>query len=419
MYFRLVLGPACGRKNRMSKLNQISRLVIENSSKILMIVMDGLGGLPLDTSGKTELETAQTPNLDKLVSKGCSGLHLPVGTGITPGSGPAHLGLFGYDPSEFQIGRGALEAVGIGFDLRKSDVAARGNFCTVDDSGKVTDRRAGRIDTSNNQKLCTLLNEKIKIDGAEVFVQAVREHRFLLVLRSDGLSDAISETDPQRTGKAPLSPEAFEPKADKTASIIAEFVEQAAVILKDQQPANMLLLRGFSQLPDWPLFHELFGLKACAIAAYPMYRGVAKLVGMEPYEVEDNLDKEFALLEQHWSDYDFFFLHMKQTDSAGEDGDFDKKVSLIESIDQMIPRAMKLKPDVVIVTGDHSTPAVMKKHSWHPVPLLLWSKFCRPDNVKEFGERDCMGGSLGPAFPATNIMPLALANAGRLEKFGA
>ena len=419
---KIDFSPTGGRKNRMSKLKQISKLVSQNSSKILMIVMDGLGGLPFDmndTSGKTELETARTPNLDKLAAEGICGLHLPVGTGLTPGSGPAHLGLFGYDPLEFQIGRGALEAVGIGFDLKKEDVAARGNFCTVDDSGKISDRRAGRIDTSTCQKLSELLNEKVKIEGVEVIVQAVREHRFLLVLRSDGLSDAISETDPQRTGTAPLAPEAFEPKADKTSSIIADFVEQAAVILKDQQPANMLLLRGFSQLPDWPLFHELFGLKACAIAAYPMYRGVAKLVGMEPFEVDDDLDKEFALLEQHWQNYDFFFLHMKQTDSAGEDGDFDKKVALIEGMDRMIPRAMKLKPDVIIVTGDHSTPAIMKKHSWHPVPLLLWSKLCRPDNVKEFGERACLGGSLGASFPVTDIMLLALANAGRLEKFGA
>jgi len=283
-------------------------LVSKNSSKILMIVMDGLGGLPLDATGKTELETAHTPNLDDLASTGCCGLHLPVGTGITPGSGPAHLGLFGYDPLEFQIGRGALEAVGIGFDLKKGDVAARGNFCTVDKSGQVTDRRAGRIDTPTCRKLTDLLNEEVKIDGVEVFVKSVREHRFLLVLRSDGLSDAVAETDPQRTGKAPFPPDALEPKADKTSSIITEFVKQAAVILKNQYPANMVLLRGFSQLPDWPLIHVLFGLKACAIAAYPMYRGVAKLVGMVPFQIEDDLDKEFALLEKHWQDYDFFFF---------------------------------------------------------------------------------------------------------------
>ena len=392
----------------------------DETSKIVLLVMDGLGGLPEQAAGsKTSLEAAHTPHLDALAARSLCGLHEPVAPGITPGSGPAHLGLFGYDPLTYQVGRGVLSALGIDFDLQPGDVAARGNFATVDDDGRVKDRRAGRIPTEKGAELCTLLREHITSSEAQFFIQPVKEYRFLFVLRGDELLADINETDPLEVGENPLKAEAQSPKAEKTAALVRAFVEQTATILAEHKPANMVLLRGFSQFPHWPSMQEIFGLKAVAIAMYPMYRGVAKLVGMEALPASHSVDEEFDHLAQCWGDYDFFFVHTKHTDSAGEDGDFDRKVAQIEKVDAFIPRILELKPDVLIVTGDHSTPAKMRYHSWHPVPLLLWSNVCRPDRVTQFGERACLAGGLGPRYPAADLMPLALANAGRLEKFGA
>jgi 2,3-bisphosphoglycerate-independent phosphoglycerate mutase len=289
----------------------------------------------------------------------------------------------------------------------------------MDEAGVVTDRRAGRIPTEKNQELCELLRQKIDLPGVEVFVQPVKEYRFLLVLRGDGLSGELADTDPLEIGEKPLDPQALSDDAERTAKLVQEFVAQARDILADHKPANMVLLRGFSKLPDWPLFEDTFGLHAAAIAAYPMYRGVAKLVGMDVLETGTQFEEEVNTLEERWNDYDFFFLHMKPIDSAGEDGDYERKTQLIEEVDTFIPRLLELEPDVLLVTGDHSTPSMLKYHSWHPVPVMLWSRYCRPDNVKIFGERVCMGGGLGPRIPATDLMPLALANALRLDKFGA
>jgi 2,3-bisphosphoglycerate-independent phosphoglycerate mutase len=397
----------------------LKKLVKREKSKIVLLVMDGLGGLPMKSAGQTELEAANIPNLDRLAAQAVCGLHQPIVPGVTPGSGPAHLALFGYDPLKYQVGRGVLSGLGIGFDLRANDVAARGNFCTVDEAGVVTDRRAGRIPTEKNQELCDLLRQKIEIPGVEVFIQPVKEYRFLLVLRGDGLSGELADTDPLEVGEKPLAPRALSDNAEKTAELIKKFVDQAGEILADHQPANMVLMRGFSKLPDWPLFEDTFGLRAAAIAAYPMYRGVAKLVGMDVLETGTQFEEEVSTLEKHWNDYDFFFLHMKPIDSAGEDGNYERKTQLIEQVDTLIPRLMGLEPDVLLVTGDHSTPSLLKYHSWHPVPVMLWSKYCRPDNVKSFGERACVGGGLGPRIPAVDLMPLALANALRLDKFGA
>ncbi|MEA2055854.1 MAG: 2,3-bisphosphoglycerate-independent phosphoglycerate mutase [Candidatus Thermoplasmatota archaeon] len=399
-------------------LDFIKKLVKSNSTKIVMLVMDGVGGLPQKIGGLTELETAHTPNLDLLASKSICGLQTPVGSGITPGSGPGHLGIFGYNPAKYQVGRGTLAALGIGFDLRPEDVAARGNFCTIDENGNVLDRRAGRIPTEKNQELCNILRE-IKIPGVEVFVETVKEHRCLLVLRGDGLSGNLIDTDPQMIGKQPLQPKSLSPDGQKTVDLVNQFLEQAKNVLADQHPANMILLRGFSKKPNWPTFEDSFGLKSAAIAAYPMYRGLAKLLGMSILETGTTIQDEFTTLEKNWDDYDFFYLHVKKTDSYGEDGDFDKKVSIIEETDREIPRLLNLNPDVIMVTGDHSTPALMKAHSWHPVPVLLYSKYCRADRVEKFGERNCITGGLGPRFPAEDLMPLALANAKRLGKFGA
>jgi len=399
-------------------LQFIKKFLRPQDTKIVLLVLDGLGGLPLEPGGRTELEDAGTPNLDDLAKEGVCGLHQPILPGITPGSGPAHLALFGYDPLEYQVGRGVLAALGTGFDLRSNDVAARGNFCTIDENGLVTDRRAGRIPTEENTRLSAMLRE-IRIPGVEIFVETVKEYRILLVLRAEGLSEKLSETDPQRLGVAPLDVRALEDRAEKTAELVNRFVAEARGVLADEHPANMLLLRGFAMRPDWPLFPDAFGLKAAAVAAYPMYRGVASLVGMEVLETGETLEEEFDTLEKNWKDYDFFYVHVKKTDSAGEDGDFNRKMSIIEHVDTLVPRIMKLKPDVLVVTGDHSTPALLKSHSWHPVPVLLWSRYARSDSVTCFCEKACTGGGLGAAIPATNLMPLALANALRLEKFGA
>jgi 2,3-bisphosphoglycerate-independent phosphoglycerate mutase len=399
-------------------LDLIHKLVEPAETKMVLLVMDGLGGLPLEPGGPTELEAARTPHLDELAAGGICGLHQPIGPGITPGSGPSHLALFGYDPIRYQVGRGVLSALGIEFDLQPQDVAARGNFCTVDEDGRVADRRAGRIPTEKNEELCALLRQ-IELPGAEVFVQTVKEYRLLLVLRGEGLAGEIADTDPQDVGERPLEPKPLAAEAEKTASLVSEFLHQASQILADHHPANMVLLRGFSKRPNWPQFEGVYGLKAAAIAAYPMYRGVAQLVGMHVLKAADSLDDEFSLLEKRWNDFDYFFLHVKKVDSAGEDGDFDRKVALIEEVDAQIPRLMKLGPDVLMVTGDHSTPSLIKYHGWQPVPVLLWSRYCRADGVTCFGERACLAGGLGPRIPAVDLMPIALANARRLEKFGA
>lgn len=397
---------------------ELKELLVPAQTKIAMIVMDGLGGLPLEPGGKTELEFAQTPNLDALAAQSALGLADPVEPGITPGSGPGHLGIFGYDPREFEIGRGVLEALGMDFDLQHNDVAARGNFCSVDASGNLTDRRAGRIATELNVELVKLLRT-IKLPGVKIFVETVRDYRFVLVLRGTGLGDALSETDPQRLGVPALPVRALDAKSRKAARLANQFVKQAAKLLADKHPANMVLLRGFAKRPAIPTYAERFGLRAAAIAVYPMYRGISKTLGMQTLPVEgESIADEFTTLEKNWDAFDFFYLHVKKTDSAGEDGDFARKAHVIEELDSQLPRLLALKPDVVIVSGDHSTPALLKSHSWHPVPVLMYSKVVRADGSAEFGERACARGSLGRIF-SKDVMPIALANAGRLAKFGA
>lgn len=393
-------------------------LVIPHTGKIVLLVLDGLGGLPKEPGGLTELEAAHTPNMDRLADEAICGLHVPIGPGIAPGSGPAHLALFGYDPLRYQIGRGVLEAGGIDFELTERDVAARGNFCTVDEQGLITNRRAGRIPTEVCVELTRELSN-ITLPGVDLFVEPVKEYRFVLVLRGDGLADALSETDPQRVGAAPLPVQALTPEAERTASLVTQFIAEAANRLADHHPANMLTLRGFSRRPDWPSMRDVFGLHAAAIAIYPMYRGVARLVGMEVLPAGSTFADELDTLEKHWADFDFFFVHYKWTDSRGEDGDFDAKVKCIEEVDEALPHLIDQSPDALIITGDHSTPASMKSHSWHPVPALLWSDHCRRDGVSTFGERACMAGGLGPRLPTTDLMPIALANVGGLTKFGA
>jgi 2,3-bisphosphoglycerate-independent phosphoglycerate mutase len=401
----------------MIDLEQFGNLCIKTSSKIVMLVLDGLGGLPHPDTGKTELESAKTPNMDKLAENSICGLCHPISPGITAGSGPGHLALFGYNPLDFQIGRGILEALGIDFPVTRNDIAARGNFCTVDNNGIITDRRAGRITNEKCIELCKLLSS-IKIKDVELFVLPVREHRFMLVMRDTNLSPDISDTDPQQTGKAALKCNARNSGAQFTADVINDFMGQAAYILKDRHPANMVLLRGFSGLPDIPTYDELFKLNALAIATYPMYRGLAKLVGMNICKPPADLDESISRLADNYAEYDYFFIHVKYTDSAGEDGDFPRKVAVIENVDSLLPRITELKPDVLMISGDHSTPAILKSHSWHPVPFLLYSKYCRKDGVKQFHEAACLSGGLG-IFQSVDIMPLAMANALKLTKYGA
>lgn len=398
-------------------LELIKTLARSTPSKIILMVIDGLGGLPLAGTGKTELETANTPNLNKLAGQGACGLSYPIAPGITPGSAPGHLAVFGYDPVRFNIGRGILEALGIDFDLQKGDVAARGNFCTVDDNGVVTDRRAGRLNTSKNAELCRLL-EGIKLSGVQVLVRPVMEHRFVLVFRGPGLVAEVSDSDPQAEGKPARPMVAGSSSSQKMARAATQFADRAKELLAEQHPANMVLLRGFSQHPDLPTMDKIFKLRAGAIATYPMYRGLAKLVGMTVLKTGTTLQDELATLKENYGKFDFFFVHVKKADSAGEDGDFARKVKVIEEVDTAIPELLKMGPDVFVVTGDHSTPAVLKSHSWHPVPLLLHSRWCRPNESTKFGERACSGGELG-RIAATDIMPLAMAHAMKLDRFGA
>lgn len=387
------------------------------SSKIILCVLDGLGGLPRPETLRSELEQADIPNLDRLASSSEVGLTVPVGPGITPGSGPGHLALFGYDPYRFDIGRGVLEAVGIDFDLGPADVAARGNFCTVDGDGLITDRRAGRVPTEVSARLVEQLRG-IKIPGVEVLVEPVREHRFVLVLRGEGLDDRVSATDPQHVGVRRLESRPERGEAQATADAVNEFVRQADAILAGQPQANALVLRGFAKYPALPSFPATWGLRAAALAVYPMYRGLAKLAGMDALACPGGLEEQLRVVNERWGDYDYFFIHYKKTDAAGEDGNFEAKCHALEEFDRWLPGLLARGPDVLMIAGDHSTPALMAAHSWHPVPFMLHSKFCREGFAQGFNEQECVRGSLG-TFPAVDAMPLAMAHAGRLQKYGA
>jgi len=400
-------------------LRDIQQLAQPADSKALLLVLDGLGGLPREAGGPTELEAAHTPNLDALAARGDLGLQVPVAVGVTPGSGPGHLALFGYDPLVYQIGRGVLEALGVGFDLRPGDVAVRGNLCTVDSAGRVVDRRAGRISTEDAIPVIEAM-DGIEVPGGEVIVRPVKEHRFLLVVRPDEPTTAeIDDTDPGRTGLEPLDITARAEAAEPAAGIARAWLEQVPAVLAGRDRANMGLLRGFAQLPDWPRFPDVFGWRSLAIAAYPMYRGVARLVGMDAVEVPDSPDALAPALEAAREEYDFFFLHVKGTDKAGEDGDFDQKVATIEQVDAALPGILDAGPEVVLVTGDHSTPAIMRAHSWHPVPFLMAGGPGRGESgYPAFGETACKSGSIG-LIRGCELMPLLAARAGRLTKFGA
>ncbi len=393
-------------------------LSIKTESKIVLLVADGIGDIP-SKNNKTVLETATIPNLNRLASKAVCGLTDPISCGITPGSGPAHLSLFGYDPLKYQIGRGVLEALGVGMELTPYDLACRGNFATLSEEGIITDRRAGRIATTLNEKICRIMQNKIKqIGEVEVIITPGKEHRFVVVFRGKDLEEGLSDADPQVVGGEIKYAEPLQPGAKKTAEIINEFIKKATEVLKEHYPANTVLLRGFAKYPGLPTMNELFKLTPAAIATYPMYNGLAKLVGMEILKTGESIKEEFETLKENFEKYDFFYLHIKKTDSYGEDGKFEEKAKIIEEVDKFIPEVLNLKPDVLVVTGDHSTPALLKAHSWHPNPFILFSPYVRIDEVDRFSEKACARGGLG-RFLAVDALPLMMANALKLKKFGA
>ena len=400
----------------MIDVEELRDCYTKTPSKMVLLVADGLGGLAHPDTGKSELETAHTPNLDALAQKSACGLTTPVLPGVAPGSGPGHLALFGYDPLKHQIGRGALEALGIEVELAPGDVAARGNFCTVDGDGLLTDRRAGRIPTDLSAPICDRL-DRIEIPGVQVDVFSVQDYRFVLRLRGEGLSELVTETDPQVTGAKALEATALKPEAQKTADIVNEFVNQAAHLISEEDRANMLLLRGFAQMPSLPPMGEVYRLDPAAIAAYPMYRGLATVAGMNVIPTGHTFADEVDTLRANWDKHDFFFIHYKPADAAGEDGDFYAKVKCLEELDPFIPQILELEPDVLMVAGDHATPAIMAAHSWHPVPFMLHSKLTKGQGVPTFDEKACALGAIG-SIPATSAMVLGLSHAGKMTKFG-
>lgn len=393
----------------------IKSLIVPNERKILLIVLDGLGGLP--KNGKTELEAARTPNLDNLAKRSILGLTIPVNYGITPGSVPGHLALFGYDPIKYPVGRGVIEALGVGLSLHPDDLCIRGNFATFK-NGVIVDRRAGRISTEENRRLCELLQSNIRrISNTKIIIRSSEGHRFAIVMRGEGLSTYVSESDPLRSDEEPREIKPLRDEAKKTAEMLKELKDRALELLKSEERANYILLRGYSKFPSLEPMSTFYKLDPACIATYPCYRGIGKLVGMEILQAK-TWEEEIEVLKSSFNDFDFFYLHFKETDTKGEDGDFEGKIELIEKFDRLLEKILKLKFDVIAIGSDHSTPALLKGHSWHPSPFLLYSPYVRSDGAEKFSERSCKKGGLG-IFPALGVMPLLLAHSLKLKKFGA
>ncbi len=394
-------------------------IVEQHGGTIVYLVLDGLGGLPHEETGRTELETANTPNLDRLARRSALGLMTPVAPGISPGSGPGHLALFGYDPIHYNIGRGVLSALGVDFELKHGDLAARLNLATFDADRNITDRRAGRPSDEENARIVAKLRDEVsQVGGVEVFWESEKEHRVVLVMRGAGLSADLSDTDPQETGVPADALKATSSEGERTVRAVEMVLERANEVLEDEPVANGVLARGFATFETYPSLTERFGLHPVCIARYPMYRGVSRLLGMHIAEPAETDAGSVDVLAHELETHDFAFVHFKYVDSRGEDGDFDAKVAAIEAVDELIPGVEALEPDVIVVTGDHSTPSRLRAHSWHPVPAMIVSPWCRPADVDGFGERSCARGELG-IFEGKHLMTLALAHARRLAKFGA
>ena len=405
----------------MTRLEFLARLAQPADSRLVLLVLDGVGDLRSEAQPQTALERASLPNLDALAQRSALGRIVPAGAGVTPGSGPGHLALFGYDPTEpgADIGRGVLEALGMGLEIRRSDVTARGNFATADRDGNLTDRRAGRPSNEECRRLVALLNESLEglaRPAARVF--AGEGHRFVLVLSGEGLSDALADTDPQTTGVPPLAPSGLAEGSESTVAAMAEIIGRMDNALAAEPQANRVLFRGFSRLPSLPAMPDLYQMRCGALAGYPLYRGVASACGMEVVATSKKPEELFATVREHWDAFDFFFLHIKQPDMAGEDGNLDAKVQALEEVDAALPLLLELEPDVLAVTGDHSTPAPLMAHSWHPVPTILFSDRCFRDDCNRYDEVAALHGHLG-TFPSHDLLALMLANGGRLAKFGA
>ena len=404
-------------------LDLLSSLAVENDSKVVLVILDGLGGLA-GPNGKTSLEAAHTPNLDALARSSICGFHDPLGPGLTPGSGPAHIGLFGYDPFRYLIGRGVLDTAGTPFVFEPGDMASRLNFATLAADGTIADRRAGRIPDEEGKRVTELLAENIKeINGVQVLMQHVKEYRAAAIFRGKKLDGRLCDSDPQQVGHKPLqvAPTEENPTAEakEAADLANTFIARAKEILADEQKANFVMMRGFDIYEPLPNFCELYKWRACAVAAYPMYKGVSKLAGMRVIEEgQSTIEEEIELVEREFPNTDFLFLHVKKADSMGEDGNFEGKVGVIEHFDRLLPRLMDLKPDVLCITGDHSTPCRLKSHSWHPVPICISAESVRTDACQTFGETSCLTGGLG-RIHSTEVMPLLLAHAERLMKYGA
>lgn len=400
----------------MISADTYQQLARPDTGKMVLLVIDGLGGMAHPQSGLTELEAARTPNLDALAAAAATGLSVPIGPGITPGSGPGHLALFGYDPVASNIGRGALSAIGIGLGLGPGDLGVRLNFCTLDEEGNVADRRAGRIPSQLNRELVAELSGHDI--GCPYELATESAHRAVLVLRGEGFSDRIRETDPQAVGVPPAPPEPLAAGAAQTAAVLARFLEVVAERIGSLEPANFVLMRGYATRPQLVPMHETWSIRGACAASYPMYKGLAAIAGMDILDTGDTFPGQIQAIADAWSDYDFFFVHYKPSDAAGEDGDWEGKSRAIEEVDAALPGLQDLGPAAIAVTGDHSTPAALRQHSWHPVPLLIAGRQALPDRVETFGERACGGGGLGH-LPARAVMPTLLATAGRLVKFGA
>ena len=412
-----MIGAPCSRPSLEVMPADLAALAQPAATRIVLVVIDGLGGFAGPDHG-TELEEAVTPNMDRLAAEGTVGLIDPVGAGITPGSGPGHLALFGYDPNEFELGRGALSAAGLEVELRPGDVAARGNLASLDENGIVIDRRAGRIPDEEAREVVRFLAERVELEDAEVLLVHEAGHRVLVVLRAPGLDPRLSDTDPQQVGVPPRPVHALTPHAEQTARAVTQLDYQVRGLLASHRRANCLLLRGFDGHRELPPMQVRYGLNPAAVAVYPMYRGIARLVGMRVLPKAVDLEDQVSIVKSNWNDFDYFFVHHKAADTAGEDGNFAAKVAAIEAMDRVLPAIADLDPDVLVVTGDHATPSQMAAHSWHPVPALMWGPRVGRDDVERFGERWCRLGALGRR-PTVELMPLVMACAGRLAKYGA